>query len=198
MPWLADRSPTPRISASSRGEQRGDLLDARQRLRLLDQHLEADPAFEAELRLELRSSVSTNHTSRGAFTFGTMMMSRLRAGARHHLDDVVVGPDRVHRVDAHGADFAAPVEDVQRIDDRARVHAPSAPARRRPRGRGIRGRRPHAAAFSIIFCCDPGVASSERRSRAVMRPSSSPCVRGGSPASASTSSVCSPSSGGRR
>ena len=58
MPWLADRSPTPRIIASRRGLARGDLVDALQRLDLLDQHLQADAAdLQAELALQLGEQV---------------------------------------------------------------------------------------------------------------------------------------------
>ena len=104
------------------------------------------------------SSVSTNQTSRGAFTFGTMMMSRLRAGLRDDVDDVVVRPDGVDGVDAHGADVAAPVEVVERVDDRRRGRAPSAPARRRPRGRGRRGRRRCRRPSRSSSGCEPGTA----------------------------------------
>ena len=53
MPWLAERSPKPRISASRRGDAGGDLLDPRQRLGLLDERLEPDPLVQVKLLLEL-------------------------------------------------------------------------------------------------------------------------------------------------
>ena len=168
MPWLAERSPKPRISASSRGDDAGDLLDARQRRALLDQRLETDLAFQPKLRLELRQQRVEEPDVARRLRLRHDDDVELVARALDHFDHVVVRPVRVGAVDAHGADLLAPVEIAQRIDG---VLARRFLLRRRDRIFEIEehhvGRRSRIA-FSIILGLEAGVESSERRSRSVM------------------------------
>ena len=184
----------------------GDLLDARERRRLLDQRLEPDRLPEAELRLELREQrVEEPHVAR-RLDLGEDEEVQVRAGSFHHGDDVVVRPARVGAVDPHGAELPAPRELPQgahgvaagglllggrhRVleveEDEVGVACRGLLDHLRARGRRgeLGSSQPHIHRSSLLRPADP------RRG--------APVGTASIPASASTSAVCSPRQGGRR
>ena len=76
MPWLAERSPTPRMSASRRAEQPA-ISSTRASASVSSMRISSPmrPGSSPSLASSWPSSVSTNHTSRGALTLGTMITS---------------------------------------------------------------------------------------------------------------------------
>src|SRR5207253_4895735 len=79
----------------------GDLLDASESCRLLDQRLEADPLPQTELQLELlEERLEEPHVAR-RLHLGKDEEIQVYAGALHESDDVVVRPARVGGVHPH-------------------------------------------------------------------------------------------------
>ncbi len=101
----------------------GDLVDVLQRLDLLDQHLDADAAFEFQLLLQLaQHAVQEQHVG-GRVGLGQHDGVEVGAGLFDDADDVVVAPLGGHVVDAHAAGLLAPVEVVEGPGDLgARLH----------------------------------------------------------------------------
>ena len=119
MPWLADRSPTPRMSDSSRGQHAANLLHAGERLGLLDEDLDPDaPDRQPELHLQLgEERVDEPHVARCLHLRDDHDVE-VGPGALHDGGEIVGAPVRVGAVDANAPRLRAPVELVQGGDDR--------------------------------------------------------------------------------
>ena len=107
----------PRISDSTRGLALRDRLDILHALDLLDQHLDADLAIEADGALDLAEQGRGKENVGGRRHLGHHDGVEMGAGALHHLDDVAIGVFGGEIVDPHAAGLAGPVEFLQRLDD---------------------------------------------------------------------------------
>ena len=161
----ADRSPAPKMMASSRGlalaisaaldSPSASSISTSRPMRF----------GEPELGLELGEQHVVPPDVAGGAGLGDDDDVEGLAGAGDDLDDVAVAPGGVEPVDPDGPHGVAPVlpgEGGHRDRPGADL---GRRARRRPRGRGTRGRRRSVAAFMHIFSLLAGVASSERRAR---------------------------------
>ena len=112
----ADRSPAPKMIASSRSLARAISAAFEQALGLLDEHLEADPLVQAELRLELGEQHVEPPDVAGRAGLGHDDDVERLAGPGDDLDDVAVAPRRVEAVDPHGPHGPTPVLTGQGAD----------------------------------------------------------------------------------
>ncbi len=107
--WEADRSPAPKMSASSRSLARP-----------ISTALASPSASSISTSRPMRfwrpslasnwvRRTSTHQTSRAERAFGTMRTSSASRAPGDDLDDVVVAPDGVQAVDPNGPDGPAPV-----------------------------------------------------------------------------------------
>ena len=119
MPWLADRSPTPRMSASRRGQQPA-ISSTRASASVSSMRISSPirPAIEPELGLQLVEQRVDEPDVARRFDLGDDDDVDGRAGPADDLDEIVVAPHGVDAVDPDGACLGAPVELVQGADDR--------------------------------------------------------------------------------
>ncbi len=112
----AERSPAPKMIASSRSLARAISAALREPFGLLDQDLEPDARGEPQLGLELGEEyVHPPDVTRRAGLGHDEHVHRL-PGPRDHLDDVAVAPRRLDPVHPDGPDGPAPVAARQRGD----------------------------------------------------------------------------------
>src|SRR4029079_1080761 len=95
------------------------LLDAGQRLDLLDQDLDADAMAQPQLALELREQGVEEPDVARRLHLGHDDEVETIAGALDNGDGVGVGPRRLRSVDADRAGLLAEVERAQRLDRHA-------------------------------------------------------------------------------
>ena len=112
----AERSPAPKMSASSRWLAWAISSGVGQPFGFLDQDLQADRPGQAELRLELAEQhVDPPHVAGGPHLGHDQHVERVPC-ARDDLDDVAVAPGRVDAVDPHGPHGPSPVQPGERPD----------------------------------------------------------------------------------
>ena len=178
----------------------GDLLDASESCRLLDQRLEADPLPQTELQLELlEERLEEPHVAR-RLHLGKDEEIQVYAGALHESDDVVVRPARVGGVHPHRTELLPPVELAEGAHH---VVARGFLLRGRDRlleveedevGVACRGLLHHLPARAGRGELGP----SEPYGHRPLPRRGAPAGTASIPASARTSAVCSPRQGGRR
>ena len=173
MPWLAERSPNPKISASSRGDDAA--ISSTRASAALSSISASRPIlfFRWSLVSSCVSSVSKNQMSRGAFGFGTMITSSLSPA-----------PSTTSITSSCAQCVSAPLTRTARIFlPQSRLRSASTAFLRAASfcagaTASSRSRKTMSAAvaiaFSIIFGLEAGVESSERLSRSVMI---APCAR---------------------
>mgnify|MGYP002621811116 CR=1 FL=1 len=105
------------------GRRARDLLHPHDRLGFLDEDLDADPAAEPELGLDLRQQPVDEADVAGVAHLGHEDGIEIGAGALDHRDDVLIGIVRVEVVDADAAHGAPEIQRIERLDDlRPRRH----------------------------------------------------------------------------
>ena len=172
MPWLADRSPKPRISASSRGDDAA--ISSTRASAALSSISASRPIrfFRWSLVSSCVSNVSKNQMSRAAFGFGTIMTSSLSPA-----------PSTTSMTSSCAQCVSAPLTRTARtflpqsrlrnastafLRDASFCAGATASSRSRNTMSAV-----VAIAFSIIFGLEAGVESSDRLNRSVMI---SPCA----------------------